>query len=295
VSVIVPVWNDAKRLNECLGALDAQTYPSFEVVVIDNGSARPVGDVIARHSRARLVHEARPGSYAARNAGMAHARGEVFAFTDADCIPGPEWIEKGQARLAQGGERSIVAGRIEIFPRVRMRANAVEQYEGLFALAQCEFVRRYKFGATANLFAPREAFDRAGPFLAELKSGGDLEWGRRAAAFGYVVEYAEEVCIRHPARFSILQLYSKIVRVTDGLHDLKRIKGRGYVEFYRGFWAELLPPIRAITRTLREPSLRLRRDRLKVCAVVMFVRYVGALENARLRFPKLWKRQTTAR
>lgn len=294
VSVIVPVWNDAGRLEECLHALDAQTYPSLEVVVIDNSSAEPVGRVVARHPRARLVREARPGSYAARNAGLAHARGEVFAFTDADCIPGPDWVEKGAARLARGEGRSVVAGRIEVFPRAPLRPNAVEQYEALFALAQGEFVRRYKFGATANLFAPREAFDRAGPFLAEVKSGGDLEWGRRAAACGYVVEYAEEVCIRHPARSSLSQLYSKIVRVTGGLHDLKRIKGPAYVEFDRGLLAELLPPVRALARTLREPSLR-RRDRLKVCAVVLFVRYVGAFEKLRLAFPQLWKRHTTAR
>jgi len=295
VSVIVPVWNDAERLDECLRALDAQTYPGIEVIVVDNGSTEPVGQVVARHSRARLVREARPGSYAARNAGLAHARGEVFAFTDADCIPGPDWVEKGAARLGRGGGRSVVAGRIEVFPSAPLRPNAVEQYEAHFALAQGEFVRRYKFGATANLFAPREAFDRAGLFLAELKSGGDLEWGRRAAASGFVVEYAEEVCVRHPARSSLSQLYSKIVRVTGGLHDLKRMKGRAYVEFDRRLLAELLPPVRAIARTLRAPSPRRKRDRFKVCAVMLFVRYVGAFEKLRLAFPKLWKRHTTAR
>lgn len=295
VSVIVPVWNDADRLEDCLRALDAQTYPSLEVVVVDNGSAQPVGRVVARHPRALLVSEARPGSYAARNAGLARARGEVLAFTDADCLPATDWVEKGAARLARGGGRSVVAGRVELFPRAPLRPNAVERYEALFALAQGEFVRRYGFGATANLFAPREAFDRAGPFLAEVRSGGDLEWGRRAAACGYTLEYAEEVCIRHPARSSLSQLYSKIVRVTGGLHDLKRIKGRGYVEFDRGPLGELLPPVRALARTLREPSLRRRRDRFMVCAVMLFVRYVGAFEKMRLAFPKLWKRHTTAR
>lgn len=297
VSVIVPVWNDAGRLSECLRALEGQTYPGhlYEVVVVDNDSAEDVGHVVAPYARARVLHEGAPGSYAARNTGLAHARGEVIAFTDADCLPAPDWIEKGVARLARGGGRSVVSGRVETFPRTPQRPTAVERYEVLFALAQKEFVSKYGFGATANLFALRETFERAGAFLAEVKSGGDLEWGRRVAGYGYRVEYAEEVCVRHPARASLSQLYSKIVRVTGGLHDLRRIKGRAYLDFDRGLLTQLLPPVRVVARVLREPTLRRRRDRLKVCAVLLFVRYVEAFEKLRLSFPKLWKHHTATR
>jgi hypothetical protein len=199
------------------------------------------------------------------------------------------------AHLARAACCSVLAGRIEIFPRSPQQPNAVEQYEALVALAQREFVRKYKFGATANLLALREVFAQAGPFLAEVKSGGDLEWGRRIAGYGYRLEYADDVCVLHAARSSLSQLYSKIVRVTGGLHDLKRLKGPGYLEFDRGLAVTLLPPVKAIARTLREPSLRRRRDRIKVCAVLLFVRYVQAFEKLRLSFPKIWKRHKTAR
>jgi glycosyltransferase involved in cell wall biosynthesis len=297
VSVIVPVWNDSERLRSCLHALEEQTYPGhlYEVIVVDNDSAEAVGHVVAPHAHARLVHESRPGSYAARNAGVEHARGEIIAFTDADCIPAPDWIETGASRLMRGGARAVVAGRVRIFPRSTQQPNAVEQYEALVSMAQDEFVRKYKFGATANLFTFKEAFARAGPFLAEIKSGGDLEWGRRVAGHGYRLEYADDVCVHHPARASLAQLYSKIVRVTGGLHDLKRLKGRAYLEFDRGLLFNLLPPVRAVARVLREPSVRRRRDRMKVCAVIVFVRYVQAFEKFRLSFPKLWNRHTTAR
>jgi glycosyltransferase involved in cell wall biosynthesis len=297
VSVIVPVWNDAERLGDCLRALEAQTYPGelYEVVVVDNDSEEPVGPVVERHGRARLVHEGSPGSYAARNTGLAQARGVVVAFTDADCLPAPDWIEKGVERLTRGGGRLVVAGRVEIFPRTPRRPNAVEQYEVLFALAQRRYVREYRFGATANLFAWREAFARVGPFLSEVKSGGDLEWVRRAVGYGYELEYSDETRVRHPARASLLQLYSKIVRLAGGIHDLRRIKGRAYLEFDRGFGWEFLPPVRAVFRTLREPTLRRRRDRVKVCAVLLFVRYVQAFERLRLALPLLWSRHTTAR
>ena len=57
VTVIVPVWNDAERLGECLHALEGQTYPTylFEVVVVDNGSEESVAPLVARYGRARLV------------------------------------------------------------------------------------------------------------------------------------------------------------------------------------------------------------------------------------------------
>jgi glycosyltransferase involved in cell wall biosynthesis len=149
VSVIVPVWNDAERLRHCLQALEAQTYPHdlYEVIVVDNHSTERIGHVVSRYAHARLVHETRPGSYAARNAGMASARGKIIAFTDADCIPASDWLEKGVGHLTLTEGCAVLAGRIEIFPRLAQQPNAIERYEGLVALAQREFVRKYSFGA----------------------------------------------------------------------------------------------------------------------------------------------------
>lgn len=293
----MPVWNDSGRLQDCLRALEEQTYPGhlYEVIVVDNDSAKTIGHVVAPYARARVVQEGRPGSYAARNTGVTHARGDIIAFTDSDCIPAPDWLERGVAHLTHLDGRAVVAGRIEIFPRSQQQPNAVEQYEMLVALDQRKYVGNYKFGATANLFTFREVFEQAGPFLAEVKSGGDLEWGRRIVGSGYRLEYADNARVFHPARASLSQLYSKIVRITGGLHDLKRLKGRTYLEFDRSLLLELLPPVKTIARTLREPRLRRKRDRIKVCAVFLFVRYVQAFEKLRLSFPKLWNRHTTAR
>ena len=296
VSVIVPVWNDSGRLQGCLGALEEQTYPGhlYEVIVVNNDSAKTIEHVVMPYARARVVQEGRPGSYAARNTGVEHARGEVIAFTDSDCIPAHDWLERGVAHLTHQDGCAVIAGRVKIFPRSQ-QPNAVEQYEMLVALDQRKYVRNYKFGATANLFTFREVFEQSGPFLAEVKSGGDLEWGRRVVGSGYRLDYADNVRVFHPARASLSQLYSKIVRLTGGLHDLKRLKGRTYLEFDRSLLLDFLPPVKAIARTLREPRLRRKRDRMKVCAVLLFVRYVQAFEKLRLSFPKLWNRPTTAR
>ena len=71
VSVIIPVYNDSKRLQICLNALDNQTYPKdkYEVTAIDNGSDEEVSPLVSVYRQAKAIYEAKPGSYAARNKG----------------------------------------------------------------------------------------------------------------------------------------------------------------------------------------------------------------------------------
>jgi glycosyltransferase involved in cell wall biosynthesis len=81
VSVIIPVFNDAEHLRLCLRALAQQTYPSscYEVIVVDNGSddLEAIQAVVAGFGQAIAVLEPTPGSYAARNRGIALAQGEI--------------------------------------------------------------------------------------------------------------------------------------------------------------------------------------------------------------------------
>jgi glycosyltransferase involved in cell wall biosynthesis len=88
ISVIIPAWNEAVRVERLLQALAAQTLDSslFEVIVIDNGSTDGTADA-ARKFPVTVLEEPQPGSYRARNAGLAQVRGEYVAFTDADCTP----------------------------------------------------------------------------------------------------------------------------------------------------------------------------------------------------------------
>src|SRR3569833_614821 len=94
ISIIVPHLNQADALEACLRSLDAQTLSRdlFEVIVVDNGSARLPADIVARHPGVRLLHEPEPGPGPARYAGAAVAKGEMLAFIDADCRAHPDWL-----------------------------------------------------------------------------------------------------------------------------------------------------------------------------------------------------------
>lgn len=223
VSVIVPVYNDIERLRKCLVSLDNQTYSraAYEVIVVDNGSDTPVVSQIDHFKQTVLTKETQPGSYAARNKGISISKGEIIAFTDSDCIPLPEWLERGVACLQRNPDCGFVGGRIILSFRNPERLSAVEVYEKMNAFNQKRKVEKYTHGATANLFAYKKIFDRMGLFDPTLKSGGDAQWGHRVYESGFEPVYADDVCVFHPARFNWSQLYNKITRVVGGIYDWK--------------------------------------------------------------------------
>ena len=285
VSVIVPVFDDSERLALCLESLEGQTYPKnrYDVIVVDNGSAESIKPVVARFRQARAAYESRPGSYAARNTGISLAKGDVLAFTDADCIPSRDWIEKGVAVFLSTPQCGLVAGRIDLVLRSPDCPTAVELYEARTGLRQKQYVEIGGFGATANLFTSREVFALVGRFNADVKSGGDIEWGQRVSSHGYRVIYAEEARVAHPARHSLRQLYRRVARVVGGLHDLNRKKKVPYIDIGKGFFIDSLPPIRASIRVLLDQDIRRITHRVRIIAIMFFVQYAQVWETLRLK------------
>lgn len=219
VSVIVPSYHDRAGLLQTLAALEAQTLPAarFEVLVVDNSPGFELDGLRGRLANLKVLHEPRPGSYAARNHGVAHARGEVLAFTDADCKPAPDWLERAIAAVTDG---ATVAGHIDVVPRDPGRPNAVEAYEMAYAFPQRHSVERLGYGVTANLVVARRVFDEVGLFRDDLRSGGDRDWCHRLRAAGLPLSYRADVVVRHPARRTFADLGGKVRRHLGGKLDL---------------------------------------------------------------------------
>lgn len=101
ISVIVPLYNKAPYIRRTLDSILAQTYRDFEVIVVDDGSSDEGGEVVRRctDSRVRIVWQKNAGPGAARNHGLAQARGRYIAFLDADDEWLPTFLENSLGQL----------------------------------------------------------------------------------------------------------------------------------------------------------------------------------------------------
>lgn len=113
VSVIIPSYNAETTIRACLTALTRQTAAPREIIVVDSGQDG-TQTIIQQHfpgvTLIALERQTFPGP--ARNLGAAQASGAVLAFLDADCLPGPHWVEQiaawhSQGHAAAGGAVSV--------------------------------------------------------------------------------------------------------------------------------------------------------------------------------------------
>lgn len=284
VSVIIPTCRDSEGLFRCLDALGRQTYPPelLEVIVVDNTPKFELRERFAACTSTRLLHEPRPGSYAARNRGIAEACGDILAFTDADCLPYPNWIEEGAGALERYPSGALIAGRIEVFVGEPHRPTAVELFEIAQAFPQARYASIDRFGVTANVFVTRGVVEAVGPFNGSLASGGDKEFGRRVHSAGFPIVYSEQATVRHPARRTLGALLGKTRRVVRGVRDLERAGGLPKGSFRRGLVRDLRPPIQTCWNFMRDPRLGGRLSRFKAAGVMVLWRYYRAVYRLRL-------------
>jgi len=213
VSIIIPTYNDWKRLSLCVNALGDQSFAKdkFEVIIVNNNPADSIPANFLLPANAVIITEEAPGSYAARNAALRMAKGEIIGFTDSDCIPDPNWIKNAVDYLLSNSTCSRIAGKITIFFETS-NPTAAELYDKVYAFNQKSYVGSGT-SVTANLFTYKAVFEKVGFFDEKLLSGGDYDWGTKANKKGFKIDYVEDVLVKHPARGTIRELVKKERRV----------------------------------------------------------------------------------
>ena len=279
VSVIVPVYNDQKGIDACLAALARQTYPqvSLEVIMVDNGSDPPIVLDPDFKDIARIVKCEKPGSYAARNAGIAVARGSILAFTDADCVPAQDWLEAGVDALASFTGRCIVGGQVEL--TLSKHPTPVEQYQYISTFMQKENILEREFSATANMFFEVSLIKELGPFSEHLLSGGDRDWCWRASASGIPVTFCESAVVHTKPRRSLEAAIRQTRRVAGGRYQMRQTL---YASQRTGGLQSVRQPYSATQWILAHPALS-AWDKVKVFAVAAILRAAQSAESIRLR------------
>lgn len=205
-SVVIPAYNAAATLGDCLtGLLAQQGVSNLEIIVVDDGSTDHTASVVRRFAAqgVQLVQIPHRGAAAARNAGVraSSSASSVILFTDADCIPAPGWASALGLRMAGASPQTVgVKG-----------VYRTKQTSLVARFAQLEFEERYR-----RLCQPSQpldfadtysaAYDRptllAQPFDETLPGAivedAELGWRLRRAGRSFAFEPGAVVYHQHP-------------------------------------------------------------------------------------------------
>lgn len=212
VSVVIPTYNRAADLRSCLTALTAQTLgrDAFEVLVVDDGSTddtrQMLGDL--QHQlplNLRWFSQHNQGPATARNRGIRESQADLVAFTDDDCLPEPDWLQRLVERMQREPALAGCGGQT-----LRFRERLVGRFiDELGMLNPGEFNGEVRYLVTANVIFRREVLAEVEGFDERFTwpGGEDPDLSCRIRQRGYRLGKEPQALLRHRHRDSLAGLY----------------------------------------------------------------------------------------
>ena len=161
VSIIVPVYNAQRYLHRCVASILEQSLQDIQLILVDDGSADGSGtlcdEFAAKDSRVMVLHQKNAGVSAARNAGLAVAKGEFVGFVDADDAITPDAYE--QAVDAIGAHDMAMWDAVTVWPDGRREPDTISLLETDCVLEKKDWspeLLRYMAGAAWRCLYRRE-------------------------------------------------------------------------------------------------------------------------------------------
>lgn len=174
ISVIVPVYNAEKYLDSCIQSVLKQTYPNWELILIDDGSKDESGAIADRYkqteNRIQVVHQQNAGVSAARNQGLDMATGDYIVFLDADDELTTDCLNK-LLKNAVENHADIVAGKCSSDRNLTNPSGEITVWRGEEALKNALMDNPFTYSACAKLFH-RECIGNT-RFVPEIKINED--------------------------------------------------------------------------------------------------------------------------
>lgn len=201
ISIVIPLYNKERSVAHALNSVLKQSFQDFEIVVVDDGSTDGSCDEVYKVTdpRIRLVHQQNAGVSAARNKGIAEARGEYVAFLDADDEWKPDYLATQMALVEKYRQCSVFAVNYEFrnekgetTPTI-IRKLPFSGMDGVltnyFEVASCS----HPPICSISIMVLKEAIQAIGGFPVGVRSGEDLlTWARLACR--YKIAYTRKIC-----------------------------------------------------------------------------------------------------
>ena len=202
VSVIVCTKRGSATLVPCLDSLVAMTYPDFEVILVNDGDDERVTEIAGTYESIKHLATEHEGLSAARNTGAAAATGNIFVYTDDDCVAEPDWL-KWIVRLFSEDSSLGCAGGPNIAPKPETRTQAMITAAPGGASQVLLSDTRAEYLPGCNLAVRKSVFEKLGGFNPDFHSaGGDVDFCWRASDAGYGLGFHPLAFVWHQRRFS---------------------------------------------------------------------------------------------
>lgn len=206
-SVIVPVYNRRDEVEDLMRSLAAQTVKDFEVMIVEDGSSQPCGDIVERYAQqidAHYYYKDNEGRSIARNYGIERASGQYFIFFDSDCVIPPDYFANLQKALREdyvpcfGGPDAAGADFSDLQKAISFSMTAFLTTGGIRGgKVQLEkFVPR-----SFNMGYSREVWERVGGFREMFSE--DIDMSTRIRQAGFNIRLIREAFVYHKRRTSL--------------------------------------------------------------------------------------------
>ncbi len=212
ISIVIPAYNAAETLSQCLSAVNCSTYRNFECIVADDASWDESADVALEQGAQVVSIPERSGPAAARNLAAASAQGEILMFIDADVCIERDTVERMAKAFAEDSKLDALFGSYDDDPA---QPNFVSQYKNLM---QC-FVHQQGKRRASTFWTGCGAIRRAvfldsGGFDKSYKrpSTEDIELGARLIRDGHKIELEPTLTVKHLKRRAFLDLIETDIR-----------------------------------------------------------------------------------
>ena len=209
ISIIIPTFNGASRIGNCLDALLKQTTGrDVDILVVNDGSTDNTAEVVGGYSGVRLINQRNAGPAAARNRGALEARGTLLLFTDDDCVPMAGWLN---AMIEPFDDPEVVGAKgIYRTRQKRLAARFVQiEYEDryrLMAHLDCiDFIDTYSAAFRRDRFLEMAGYDTSFP----VACAEDVELSYRMSAEGWKMKFAPAAIVYHTHPDTLMQYLKK--------------------------------------------------------------------------------------
>lgn len=228
ISVVMPVYNGGAFLQPAIDSILSQTFPDFELIVIDDGSTDATPDVLARavsaDKRVRVLSDGRRGLVGALNAGLAAARAPLVARMDADDLSRPDRFALQVAFLRDNPDVGVVGGQMAYIDHRGQQIGRPTSLATESEEIERNLLQGHSVIAHATIFARREILAEIGGYRHAYKSAEDLDlWLRivgraKLASLDKVIYDYRQHGAQSTRATALRQRFSTLLAVTMAEH-----------------------------------------------------------------------------